>query len=134
MSRMTIRHALAADYEAVYGAPLPHAMRALAADLDGECVGLAGVYYVDGQVCAFSRAKAGDDGKPILTKVQIARGTMHVLRMFRRMGVPVSALAAPDIEGSASFLERCGFHRVAHTSQGEVFRFAPARHDRQEAA
>lgn len=117
--RVEIREATAADIAAFYGETPKRSMRAMVAVLDGKPVGLAGVYYHAGQVVAFSEAKPEIQG----LRHAIGRGTLAVLAMFRRLNIPVLALAQQDIPGSERFLERCGFEHVDSTCEGEVFRW-----------
>jgi hypothetical protein len=118
-SRVAIRQATAADIAAFYGETPRRSMRALVAVLDGKPVGLAGVYYHQGQVVAFSETKPELQGM----RHAIGRGALAVLAMLKRMNIPVLALAQQDIEGSAAFLARCGFEHVETTCEGEVYRW-----------
>lgn len=114
---VSIRPAKAGDYEAIYGEPLKHSIRAYTAEIDGKPVGIAGVAYVGGQVSAFSK------GLPGIPKHWAARGTVVVKKMLREMNCPVLAIADPEIPTSSDFLKRVGFEHVTTNSQGEVFRW-----------
>lgn len=119
MASVTIRRATAADIAAFYGEPPKRTMRAFVGILDGKPVGLAGIYYREGQIVAFSETKPEMQG----FRHAIGRGALAVIGMLRRMNLPVLALAQQDIPTAPGFLERCGFEHVDTTCQGEVYRW-----------
>lgn len=119
MGSVTIRRATAEDIASFYGERPKRSMRAFVGILDGKPVGLAGVYYHQGQVVAFSETKPEMAG----LRHAIGRGALAVVALLRRMNIPVLAVAQNDIPGATAFLERCGFEHVETTCQGEVYRW-----------
>lgn len=117
MVKVIIRPAKAADILALYGNYPKHNMKAYAAELDGKVIAVSGVNYFPDQLVAFSK---------ILPEYQhmkfaLAKGTLKVLDLLKRIDAPVYAIADKDIKGSADFLMRCGFEYVARTPEGEVY-------------
>lgn len=96
---VTFRPASAADVQAFLGGPPPARLRGYVAILDGEVVGLGGVYYHAGTPVAFS------DIKPPLRKHRkaLAKGCRILMDFIREMNVPVYALANQE-EPTASYL------------------------------
>lgn len=119
MANVVIRPATAADIAAVYGETPKRTMRALAAELDGKTFGVAGVYYYPDQVVAFSNCLP--EYKHLTWA--IAKGTLKVLAMFKKLNIPVLAIADKTIPGSDKFLMRCGFEFLRTTSQGDVYKW-----------
>lgn len=117
MSVLKTRPATEADFKALGERPNV-TTRARAIIVDGGLVGLAGYYLREGNVRIFAtftdeaRAKRG-------FWVGVTRFLRPALKEAEELGMPVVALADPDIPRSARFLEHLGFKH----ERGDIYRY-----------
>lgn len=99
--------------------PRPPHWIGLAAD-DGA--GFGGLYEaVDGRWWGIARRAPG-----VRRATTLMRAAREMLTVAQAAGVPVHALADPDIDGADRFLARLGFWRTSETiEQYEVWLWAP---------
>jgi hypothetical protein len=121
MGNVTIRPATWKDVVAVYGVPPKRNMKAFAAELDGETVGVAGLYYFPDHIVAFSKAKPEHKHR----KMGIVKMTHKMLDLLNTLRVPVFAIADPDIETSGDFLLKVGFEYHTRNENGEIYVWQP---------
>ena len=101
-NKPTLRPATKKDALAFYGhAPL-FSFKGICAELDGEIIGLCGVYRDSGRQVVFSEIK--DAMRPY--RKSIARATRSLMDMIRG---PVYAFAAPTEPTSGYLLAKLGF-------------------------
>lgn len=100
---------MAADLLAFYGKPPPHSVRARVLEQDGEVIGVAGYYILNGMAVVFS-----DSNRPI-PKMTIWR---EALAMMATIKIPAVCVAN---EGSGPFLERLGWVHVTDDETGGVY-------------
>lgn len=107
--RVRFRPALPGDFIALYGCPAPpHRLRAIAAELDGELVGLGGIVYRPDGVFAFAQLAPALRSLP----AAVHRAGLAGMVLIRAAGVvEVFAEAQPDNPAAERWLERFGFVR-----------------------
>lgn len=111
---ITIRPATRADFEAMYGESPKKTMRAVVGDVDGEVVGIGGVYYDPAGVVGF--LKITDAAAPYrFTMMREAR------KFMQGFDIPIRAVRDPTSDGAGRFLMALGFERVGETASGEVY-------------
>jgi N-acetylglutamate synthase-like GNAT family acetyltransferase len=110
MSRVVLRPAERADFDALLGEPLPHRVRAIAAEIDGRLLGVGGLAFLpDGTVGAF--VHANDEARKY--KVAMHRAGLAAIQMAREAGIRrMVAMADPNIEAAEPWLERLGFKEM----------------------
>lgn len=111
-----IRPATRADIEQFYGQSFHKTVRAWAAELDGQTIGLAGLVYHVGRPWYLFSAH-----KPEMLrfkKTMVAAGKM-VLKELE--GIPGQALT--DNPKSAKLLEHLGLVYVCHTPDGALYQW-----------
>lgn len=114
-----IRPATAADAAAFYGTERPmKSMRGFVAELDGEVVGIGGVYFDHGYLVAFSEMK--EALRPY--KKAIVKGARMIMSAIIDRGVPVFALANQGEPTAAGLLKALGFKFFQHTPQGDIYK------------
>lgn len=96
-------------WERFYGEPPAKSFRALAAVLDGAPLAIAGTYVNGDCKVAFAAVKPVMRERFRKTGVRLAH---EVMAMIRASGVPVVAIADPQIEPAVRFLEHLGFEPV----------------------
>lgn len=101
--------ATAMHWEQFYGAPPPRSFRGLVAVHDGVPLAIGGTYVQGDCKVAFAAVKPEMRERFRKTGVRLAR---EVMAMIRASGVPVLAVADPQIEAAPRFLEHLGFHPV----------------------
>jgi hypothetical protein len=113
MSPPKIRPATHADLERFYGR-FPWTFRAFAAELDGEVLGIGGIYYHREYVVAFSHAKDDAHQKYPFTAARMTKKIMGLVD-----GRPCIAIVSDTIPGAPALLERLGFEKT----EGRVWRW-----------
>ena len=110
MTRVTFRPTVAADVEALADMPLPHRIKAITFEVDGEVLGFGGLgFRPDGTVIAFVHLSDKARRYP----VAIHRGGLMAMDMIRASGVPVVvAEAQPGNAAAEPWLLRLGFRPV----------------------
>lgn len=116
-TRPELRLATAADVEAFYGHKPESTMRGYVAMLDGRPVGIGGITYKCGVLCAFSEIR--DELRPY--KVSIMKFGRKIVQLFG--DAPGMAVASRDEPGSERFLTALGFEHVATLDEGELYRW-----------
>lgn len=103
--RPIIREATEADFRQFYG-KIPWTFRAYVVEIDGQIMGIGGVYYDGESIIAFSSIR------PELKrhKVTILKGARKVMGLVN--GRACLAIASKDHAGSERLLEHLGFERV----------------------
>lgn len=104
-----VRAAVAADIFAFYGRTAPQSLRAKVLVRDGEVIGLAGHYLMNGVAVVFSESK-GD-----VPKMTVWRESV---KFMKTLSLPAICVAS---DGSGPFLERLGWRHV----DGEIYRYEP---------
>tara|TARA_Y100000310_G_scaffold257594_2_gene265693 strand:+ start:2881 stop:3189 length:309 start_codon:yes stop_codon:yes gene_type:complete len=85
----------------------PNTFRAYAAVLDGEVLGVAGLYYTNSEAVAFSHGKPGAAEKYPVTAARLTHMVMKLIRNH-----PCKAVTADGIDTAPEFLERLGFKHL----------------------
>lgn len=106
-----------ADATAYFGQPPSHSMRGYAVMLDGRPVGLGGITYRCGVLCAF--CEIGDELRPY--KLSIARFARRIADLLGDR--PGMAVADPREPGSERSLRWLGFEHMATSKEGEVYKW-----------
>lgn len=101
----TFRRATPADAVAFYGTPAKMSFRGFVAELDGEVVGIGGVYYDNGVPIAFSEMR------PPMRKYKkaMAKACRILTRFFDQLGGKVYAIACPTEPTAPYLLAKLGF-------------------------
>ena len=86
---MLIRPATLADCQNFYGKNPPMTLRALAAERDGEVVGIGGYYISDEIAHAFTDQKG-------MTRREIAKAGRAMMKFLDAVKIPVVAQCGPD--------------------------------------
>jgi hypothetical protein len=105
---VVLRPATKADFIALFGQPPKWRARALAAEIDGELVGLGGLGLMmpSETWCCFMRATDAFRARP----VALHRAGLRMMAEARRLGIRrLVALAEPGIEKAERWLARFGF-------------------------
>ena len=121
MTRPKLRPATIDDYRTLYGSEPPVSLQAIAAELDGETIGIAGIAYERGQLLGFSQMTDKMRQYPI----QIMRATHRVMKMIREQEVNVLAVASCDEKNAAYFLEKLGFTYLGERKGQRVYQWRP---------
>lgn len=100
-----------------HGKQLPWTVKALVADLDGEIIGIGGVYYDGDRAVAFSGMKSAMRRFPMT----MARGALAIMRLIGNQ--PCLAVPNPDEPGAERLLGRLGFEPFVE----QVWRWAGQR-------
>ena len=114
---VNIRPATVRDFQAWYGCPPVTTCRAWAADVNGELVAITGYTLHPFFVEVFSSIKPGH-GVPAKT---VYRHAAQVMRQMRRYGLPLTAVADPQIKNSGKFLQRLGFTLKRQSETGDIY-------------
>ena len=88
---MVIRWATREDILAFYGRDVPYTVRALAAEKNGEIVGIGGFYFDGDAAVAFSDVRAS-----AMSKREFVRGARAVKDLLHEVKVDVVAKAGPS--------------------------------------
>lgn len=104
-SEPTFRQATPTDAVAFYGAPAKMSFRGFVAELDGEVVGIGGVYYDNGVPIAFSEMR------PPMRKYKkaMAKACRILTRFFDQLGGRVYAVACSTEPTAPYLLAKLGF-------------------------
>ena len=118
MSRVVLRPATRADFDAMLAEPLPYRVRAIAGEVDGELLAIGGLaFQLDGTVTAFLQASEIARDYP----VSLHRAALEILSEARRLRIPcVMAEAEAGVEPAQRWLTRLGFS-PAHIDGQEVW-------------
>lgn len=96
--------------------PLPRGARTIVGVLEGEPIGLVGIYPERGRMIMFAtltpKAKSYPQG--------ILRGARRLLEQVAHLEAPICAYADPEIEGSERLLEHLGFVHMAERVYARV--------------
>lgn len=104
-SEPTFRPATAADAVAYFGGPPKLSFRGFVAELDGEIIGIGGVYYDNGVPIAFSEMR-----EPMRRYRKARAKACRILtRFFDQLGGKVYAVACPTEPTAAALLAKLGF-------------------------
>ena len=104
-SNPIIRRATYGDAVAFYGGDPLYSFKGYVVELNGDIVGLAGIYYEDGKPIVFSEMK--DAMRPY--KKAIAKTCRLIMRMLDDLGRAAYAFAAPSEPTSGYLLAKLGF-------------------------
>lgn len=104
-SSVQIRQATVQDAREFYGQDPVYSFRGYAAELNGDIVGLGGVYFEDGKPVVFSEIR--DAMRP--HKKAIAKATRMLMRMLDDLGRSAYAFACPTEPTSGYLLAKLGF-------------------------
>jgi len=104
MTKVEFRSATAKDVELFYEKQPIKTMRGYVAVLDGNPIGIGGVYYDGKMIVAFSEMKVEMRGR----KRDIARGIRLLTAMYDKIGT-VIAVACPTEKTAPKLLEKLGF-------------------------
>lgn len=111
--------------ERYYGARPPISFRGYVAVLDGEPIGVGGVYRTGGLWVAFSEMK--DEMRPFV-KAR-ARAARLLVNFADRLGVTVHAVEDPNEPTSPGLLKKLGFEKTGMvTDMGELLVRQPKWH------
>jgi hypothetical protein len=105
------------DFEAVYGYAPARTIKGYTAELHGQPVAVAGVYYMPDHVVAFCNVSPDAQHD----KRGMASGFRKFAALLNELNTPVFAIADPDIPSSEILLMRCGFKYLHKGPNGEVF-------------
>ena len=106
--RVELRPATAADFAALFDRPIPHRVRAIAAELDGKLLGVGGVVYRPDGVFAFAQFTEAFRLYP----VAMHRAGVAGMALIRAAGLrEVFAEDQPGNPAAVRWLERFGFRR-----------------------
>ena len=100
-----IRTATAQDARKFYGQDPVYSFRGIAAELNGDIVGLGGLYFEDGKPVVFSEIR--DAMRP--HKKAIAKATRMLMQMLDDLGRSAYAFACPNEPTSGYLLAKLGF-------------------------
>lgn len=114
---VTIRPATHEDMVAWYGNEWKRTVRAWVAEVDGAVAALAGYSFEKEFTYAFSHIK---DGVSLPRRV-IYRGAVLMFEEMKRRGVPLVAIANPEIQNSGKLLQRLGFRMVGTGEEGDIY-------------
>lgn len=104
-SEPNIRTATAQDAAAFFGKAPDYSFRGYVADLEGEIVGIGGVFYYDGLAVAFSEMR-----EPMRKhKKSIVKACRILTELFDKLGGNVYAVACPTEPTAPNLLARLGF-------------------------
>ncbi len=110
MAHPKIRPATKADIDAFYGVQKNWSFRAVVADLNGEILGIGGIYYPVshcGKVpVVFSEFRPEMRRFPMT----LARGALEIMNIVK--GKTCFAVASEKFDGSCALLERLGFEHI----------------------
>jgi len=104
-SSVTFRHATTADAKAYYGISAPFSFRGYVAELEGELVGIGGIYYQAGVPVAFSEMRPAMRAH----RKAIAKACRMLTQFFNQLGGPVYAVACPTEPTAPYLLAKLGF-------------------------
>lgn len=123
---LVVRRATAADLRAYYGGDAPATVKAFAAILDGEVVGVAGIAF-GGLSKARPVAEAFSEFKPALRphlrSMAVLRAVKAVQAMIARTRPAPVAIADARHPNSERLLQRLGAVRIGACEQGEVYQW-----------
>lgn len=105
MTRVELRPATRADWEAFYGEPPQHTVKAIVADADGEILGVAGLEKHQGFYVAFS--DIGD--KMRKHKKAILKAGKELVNLINASRLPVVAIQNEAEPTAYGFLTHLGF-------------------------
>ena len=106
MRHPKIRPCTAEDLQKYFDGKFPWTARALVFDLDGEILGLGGIYYTNRIPMAFSDFKEELKEHPIT----MARGAIEIMKIVKTK--MCFAIADKRYEGAPKLLERLGFVHI----------------------
>lgn len=111
MSRVVLRPATRADFDAMLAEPLPYRVRALAAERDGDLLGVGGIaFQPNGVVAAFVQMRPGAHRY----KVALHKAGLRMMDDVKRLGIRrVVATAEKGNAAAAPWLVRLGFRPEA---------------------
>ena len=117
-----IRRSTIEDIKHFFGHRHKNSMRAYTAVLDGEPVGVAGIYYDGVRIIAFSIANEEARKKYKFAVYKMAKKVVDILQ---ERNIIAYAIADPEIEGSDKLLRHLGFNYVGPCKEGEVYQWNP---------
>jgi hypothetical protein len=108
--RVTLRPTVAGDLPDLIALPLPHRIRAITAEVDGDVIGIGGIgYRPDGTVIAF--VQMSDEARKY--PVAIHRAGLMAMKMIRATRVPLVVAESQDGNPAAvPWLLRLGFRPI----------------------
>jgi hypothetical protein len=101
-----LRPATAHDVAAFTNGKMTMTCQAIVADLDGEIIGIGGVYFTGAHVVAFSDFKK----KMLDYPFTMARAVKMIMKIVQER--PCIAIADKRHASAFDLLQRCGFRRV----------------------
>lgn len=117
---IVIRPVTRADMEKFYGTH-PRTVRAVAVELDGEVVCIAGVAIEKGRIEAFSDLREGVD----VPKITVYRYAHQIMRWIMDLQLPVMVTQNPERSNSHRFLVSMGFTPVGVENDITIYRLNP---------
>ncbi len=107
MTRVILRPATRADFDAMLAEPLPYRVRAFAAERDGELLGIGGIaFQPNGTVAAFAQMKPSANRY----KIALHKAGLRTIAEIKRLGIRrVVASAEKGNPAAEPWLARLGF-------------------------
>lgn len=102
-----VRWAEPADIVAYYGDDAKPTMQAVVLDVDGELLGVAGLYCDSGRLICFSDFRPQSS----LYKKSIIRGAQLLLELMHKKRRPIYAVRDETVSSSSRFLAYLGFEQ-----------------------
>lgn len=119
MAKVSIRPTVASDVSAICAVPIHATMRAYTLEIDGKPIGLAGLMRKDDRHVLFGETLAEGRNFPFA----IYKGVRKVMDWVEKSGLPVVAIADPNIPRSTELLLHLGFKHIDTCQYGEVYRW-----------
>lgn len=114
---VVIRPATRQDFEDWYQALPQRTLRAWVGEVDGKVEAIAGYVIHPHFVEAFSSIAAGR----VFPSAIVYRNAVKLFAAMRRHGLPLIAVADPNIKNSGKFLERLGFTLAEKSQTGDIY-------------
>lgn len=115
---MTIRAATSGDIATFYP-DITSSFRAWVAEIDGEVQGIIGLALTRPYACIFSAVN--EPLRPLLKSMAILKLIKKVESLFKTRGLPVMAIAEPDLMTAPVILERLGFEYLEQVDGDAVY-------------
>lgn len=115
---MTVRAATAQDVNQFYP-DVTASFRAWVAEVEGEVQGIIGLALTRPYACIFSAVN--EPLKPLLKTMPILKLIKRVEALFKARGLPVLAIAEPDLMTAPAILQRLGFEYLQEVDGDEVY-------------
>lgn len=123
---VNIRVATDEDIVKFYGKRPSHSMRAIVGELDGEIIGIAGIFFNGVCIVVFSEILPAARAYPF----GIYKVARRIKDMLVQKSLPAVAIADPKVEGSCALLEHLGFYYIASSHSGDIYQWMPTLPDK----